>query len=82
VLLGRVARADGELDLALLDVVVAAAEVAARMRSAVDLWNAQNATYKLLSRLPALHQRADEAAQRGAAGLEKLAGILKIAVKR
>jgi hypothetical protein len=85
VLLARVVLPDGELDLALLDVVNAAAEVAARMRSAVDLWTAQNATWRLLPRLPALHRRAaagDLEAGHGAAGLERLAGTLRLAVKR
>ena len=84
-LLERVARDDGELDLDVLETITAAAEVAARMRSAVDLWFAQNATWRLLVRLPALQQRAgdgDVAAARASAGLEKLAGILRLAVKR
>src|SRR5262249_13032541 len=41
-----------------LDTVARAAEVAARMKSAVDLWFAQNATIRLLDRLPELRRRA------------------------
>jgi hypothetical protein len=78
-LLSRVVREDGALDHAVLDVVNAAAEVAARMRSAVDLWNAQNATWRLLARLPELDAIGDTSA---VAGLEKLAGTLRLAVKR
>ncbi|MBA3459621.1 MAG: DUF3536 domain-containing protein [Deltaproteobacteria bacterium] len=85
VLLARIDSADGELDLDVLDTVNAAAEVAARMRSSVDLWNAQNATWRLLSRIPGLQQRSkagDQAAGKGLAALEKLAGTLRLAVKR
>ncbi len=85
VLLDRVSVDTLDVDLAVLDTVIAAAEVAARMRSAVDLWNAQNATWRLLSRLPGLARRGaagDVAAARGAAGLEKLAGILRLAARR
>lgn len=85
ILLEGVVQDDGEIDLAVLDTVIAAAEVAARMRSAVDLWTAQNMTWRLLDRLPALAHRAeagDGSAARAAAGLEKLAGTLRLAVKR
>ncbi len=85
VLLDRVVGAGEEVDLAVLDTVIAAAEVASRMRSVVDLWNAQNATWRLLARLPGLQQRSamgDADAARAAAGLEKLAGTLRLAAKR
>lgn len=82
-LLDRVA--DGsEIDAALLDSVAAAADVAAHMRSAVDLWNAQNATWRLLARMPDLRTKAaagDAVAGRAVGGLEKLAGILRLSVK-
>ncbi|MBL0220908.1 MAG: DUF3536 domain-containing protein [Myxococcales bacterium] len=85
VLLDRVVGEGEEVDLAVLEIVTAAAEVASRMRSAVDLWNAQNATWRLLARLPELHQRSaagDVDAARAAAGLERLAGTLRLAAKR
>jgi hypothetical protein len=82
-LLDRVAPPDGELDTAALGVVAQAAEVAARMRSSVDLWFAQNATYQLLERLPDLRARAAEGNERAgqaAADLVRLAGALRLAV--
>jgi hypothetical protein len=83
--LDRVAAPDGTLDLAALDTVARAAEVTTRMRSAVDLWFAQNATWKLVvDRLPDLRRRAragaDDAAQ-AVASLERLARALRIAVR-
>ena len=54
------------------------------MRSAVDLWNAQNATWRLLKRLPELKTKGasgDVLAARAAAGLETLAKILRLAVR-
>ena len=53
------------------------------MKSAVDLWFAQNATWRLLERLPELRKRAaagDPAATRAASDLERLAKALRIAV--
>ncbi len=84
-LIDRIALADGELDPAALATVARAAEVAVRMRSAVDLWFAQNATWKLLDRLPALRKRGkggDAAAGQQVADLERLAGALRLAVPR
>jgi uncharacterized protein DUF3536/glycosyl hydrolase family 57 len=78
-LLERVA-ADGELDPIALETCARAVEVAARMRSAVDLWFAQNATFKLLERLPELRRRGDAVAQRMAGDLERLARALRLAV--
>jgi hypothetical protein len=82
--LGQVAAPDGTLDLAALDTVARAAEVATRMRSAVDLWFAQNEAWKLVDRLPDLRRRAragDDEAQRAVEGLERLARALRIAVR-
>jgi hypothetical protein len=69
--------AEGELDGSALETVARAAEVAARMKSAVDLWFAQNATWRLLERLPELRRRGDTKA---AADLERLARALRLAV--
>jgi hypothetical protein len=83
-LIDRVAR-EGELDPVALDTVARAAEVAARMTSAVDLWFAQNATFRLLARLPDLRRRGDAGEARAAmvsADLERLARALKLAVPR
>jgi hypothetical protein len=80
----RVAAPDGTLDVAALDTVARAAEVAIRMRSAVDLWFAQNATWRLLDRLPDLRRRAragDEISAQAAANLERLARALRLAVR-
>jgi hypothetical protein len=82
-LIDRVAGDDGELDPAALDTVARAAEVAARMKSAVDLWFAQNATFRLLDRLPGLRKRGsagDAKAKMLAANLERLASALRLAV--
>ena len=83
-LIDRLANPDGELDATALDSVARAAEVAARMRSAVDLWFAQNATWRLLGRLPELRRRGhgDSLAAHAADGLERLARTLRIAVPR
>ena len=54
------------------------------MRSAVDLWFAQNATWRLLDRLPDLRRRAragDEISAQAAANLERLARALRLAVR-
>ncbi|HSD86474.1 MAG TPA: DUF3536 domain-containing protein [Kofleriaceae bacterium] len=71
------------LDLAALDTVTRAAEVASRMKSSVDLWFAQNATFRLLQRLPELRQRGkagDVNALTAASDLERLARSLRLAV--
>jgi hypothetical protein len=81
-LIDRVA-ANGELDPTALETVARAAEVAARMKSNVDLWHAQNATWRLLERLPALRSRAKEGDARSAQAaseLERLARSLRLAV--
>jgi hypothetical protein len=75
--------AKGDLDPNALEIVARAAEVAARMKSAVDLWFAQNATWRLLERMPALRIQArsgDGAAAQSAAELERLARALRLAV--
>ena len=73
-LIERVGR--GELDPMALDTVARAAEVAARMKSGVDLWFAQNATWRLLGRLPALRISNRNAADH----LERLARALRLAI--
>ncbi len=81
-LIDRVA-AGGELDVLALDTVARAAEIIGRMRSAVDLWFAQNATFRLLGRLPDLRTRGaagDGAAAKAASDLERLARALRLAV--
>lgn len=78
-------RDDGELDPAALEAVAGASEVAARMKSGVDLWFVQNAAFRLLERLPELRGRAaagDPRAARSVADLERLAGALRLAVPR
>jgi len=53
------------------------------VRSAVDLWFAQNATWRLLDRLPDLRRRpvdGDEPAAQALANLELLARALRLAV--
>ena len=83
-LIDRVARSvDDELEPNALDTVARAAEVASRMKSAVDLWSAQNATWRLLERLPELRRRgrSGEAVAAQAAGdLERLARSLRLAI--
>ncbi|MBS1121163.1 MAG: glycoside hydrolase family 57 [Deltaproteobacteria bacterium] len=82
-LIDRLIVTDGELDPHALETVARAADVASRMKSAVDLWFVQNATFRLIERLPALRRRghAGEAkAARLAADLERLAGALGLAV--
>jgi len=71
------------LEAEALDTVARAAEVAARMRSSVDLWFAQNATWRLLERMPELRRRSkagDAKSQQVVAHLERLARALRIAV--
>jgi hypothetical protein len=83
-LIERVVAPDGTLDGAALETIARAAEVAARMRSAVDLWFAQNATWRLLDRLPDLRRRAaagEETCGHDAANLERLARALRLAVR-
>ncbi len=53
------------------------------MKSAVDLWFAQNATWRLLDRLPELRRRGgtgDTVAAKAATDLERLARALQLAV--
>jgi hypothetical protein len=53
------------------------------MKSNVDLWHAQNATWRLLQRLPALRARAkqgDARATQAASELERLARSLRLSV--
>ena len=74
-----------ELDPAALDTVSRAAEVASRMKTKVDLWFAQNATFGLLSRLPDLRTRGaagDLKAAAAATNLERLARALQLSVPR
>jgi hypothetical protein len=83
-LIERVAAPDGTLDGAALDTIARAAEAASRMRSGVDLWFAQNATWRLLDRLPDLRRRGaagDEASAQAAVNLERLARALRLAVR-
>jgi hypothetical protein len=83
-LIDRVAAPDGTLDGAALDTIARAAEAASRMRSGVDLWFAQNATWRLLDRLPDLRRRGtagDEASAHAVANLERLARALRLAVR-
>jgi alpha-amylase/alpha-mannosidase (GH57 family) len=83
-LIERIAAPDGTLDVTALETIARAAEVAARMRSAVDLWFAQNATWRLLDRLPDLRRRAtagDETSGQAAVNLERLARALRLAVR-
>jgi hypothetical protein len=71
------------LDPNALDTVARAAEVAARMRSNVDLWFAQNATWRLLERLPELRKlgkAGDTRALQALVDLERLARTLRLAV--
>ena len=82
-LLDRVTTPDGTLDVTALGTVARAAEIAGRMRSAVDLWFAQNATWRLIERLPELRARAtegDEMSASAATNLERLARALRLAV--
>jgi len=82
-LIDRVPLAGNELDLAALDTVARAAEIAQRMKSNLDLWHTQNATWRLLERLPALRRRAlagDDGARRAAGDLECLARALRLAL--
>ena len=82
-LIDRIERPDGSLDETALDTVSRAAEVAARMKTPVDLWFAQNATFRLLARLPDLRRcvaSGDLIAARCVADLERLACALNIAV--
>jgi hypothetical protein len=83
-LTGHVA-ADGQvnvLDAPALETVAAAAEVASRMKSSVDLWYAQNTTWRLLDLLPDLRARAktDPVVAKSVADLERLARALRLSV--
>jgi hypothetical protein len=83
-LIDRVAAASAEtLEASALDTVARAAEVAARMKSSVDLWFAQNATWQLFSRVTDLRRRArggDRVATQELADLERLARALRLAM--
>ncbi len=71
------------LDVNALDTVARAAEITGRMRSSVDLWFPQNATWRLLERLPELRRRAksgDANAMTALGDLERLAKALRLAV--
>jgi hypothetical protein len=84
-LIDGVVAADGTLDAGALETVTRATEVASRMKSAVDLWFAQNATWRLLDRLPELRRRGaagDEASAQAADHLERLARALRLAPNR
>lgn len=76
-LIDRLTLPTGELDPDALDTAARAAEIAARMRSGVDLWFAQNATFRLLAQLPALRAAGDT---RAVADLERLARALRLRV--
>ena len=83
-LLAGVITEDGELDAARLEVAASAAEVAARMKSTVDLWFAQNTTHHWLARLPALEKAAhagDTDAQLVGTHLRRLAIALRLAIR-
>jgi hypothetical protein len=74
---------EGTLDPTTLDTLARAADVASRMKSSVDLWFAQNATWRLLDRVPELRRRGasgDRLAAQAAADLERLAHALRLAV--
>jgi len=83
-LIERVVTPEGDLDGVALDAIARAAEIATRMRSSVDLWFAQNATWRLLDRLPDLRRRGqagDDSSAQAAASLERLARALRLAVR-
>ena len=71
------------LDVNALDTVARAAEITGRMKSSVDLWFAQNATWRLLERMPELRRRAkggDANATTALGDLERLAKALRLSV--
>jgi len=71
------------IDPTALDTVARAAEVATRMKSSVDLWFVQNATWRLLDRLPELRRLGkvgDTRALQALVDLERLARSLYLAV--
>lgn len=75
--------ADGTVDPMALEAIARAAEVAVRMKTPVDLWFAQNATWRLLARMPQLRERktsGDVAAAQAVSELERLARALRLAV--
>ncbi len=83
--IARVVGPDGELDATELATVARAAEVAAQMKSGLDLWFVQNATFQLLRRVPELRRlgaAGDAKAARLLADLQDLARSLRIAVPR
>jgi hypothetical protein len=76
---------DGEIDGAALEIVASAAEAAVRMKSGVDLWFVQNATIRLLRRVPELRRggaAGDARAARLIEDLQRLARALQMAVPR
>ena len=74
-LIERVA-ADGDIDARAIETVARAAEITSRMKSTVDLWFAQNATWRLLQRMPELRDKGQTAT---VAHLERLAKALRLA---
>lgn len=74
--LDRLGVSGGAIDPAALEAAARAAEVAARMKSGVDLWFAQNATWRLLRR------RAELRDPSALASLERLAAALRIMVPK
>jgi hypothetical protein len=71
------------LDPSALDTVARAADVAARMKSSVDLWHVQNATWRLLDRLPELRRlgkAGDTRALQALVDLERLARTLHLVI--
>lgn len=76
---------DEHIEVSALDTVARAAEIAGQMKSAVDLWEAQNTTWRLLDRLPDLRRRGrngDFAAGQAAGHLERIASALKLSTNR
>ncbi len=82
-LIDRVETTEAGLDLTALDTVTRAADIAAKMKSSVDLWFAQNATWRLMQKLPELRAKGkhgDTNALTAASDLERLARSLRLAV--
>ena len=69
---------DGDLDPTAIETIARAAEITSRMKSVVDLWFAQNATWRLLQRLPELR---DKGHTKAVQDLERLAKALRLAPK-
>ncbi len=71
------------IDPIALEIVTRGTEVGRQMKSSVDFWFAQNATWRLLGKLPELKRRAttgDAVAAQAVANLERLANVLGLAV--